>query len=158
MAARNQNATTNAAAARDNALAKQAMDAIREIEREAQEKKLAQLEQLKSAKATIVARVAELNHQLAQIDKAMETITGQAAEPVREKGARRDLKDVRERVGRWLEGHKGQKYGASDLVKEFPELDGVSISWFVKPLVESGLVQTDASDGAKRLKYFVPEA
>jgi hypothetical protein len=158
MPARSQNTNASAPGTRENALAKQAMDAIREIEREAQEKKMAQLEQLKSAKATIMARVAELNHQLAQIDKAMETITGQAVETVREKGSRRDLKDVRERVGRWLEGHKGQKYGAGDLVKEFPELEGVSISWFVKPMVESGLVQTDASDGAKRLKYFVPEA
>jgi hypothetical protein len=155
MPARNPQA--NNPASRDNALAKQAMDAIREIEREAQEKKLAQLEQLKTAKATITARMTELNHQLAQIDKAMETITGQAAAPVREKGSRRDLKEVRERVGRWLDGRKGQRYGAGDLVKEFPELEGVSISWFLKPLVESKLVQTDASDGAKRLKYFVAE-
>jgi hypothetical protein len=157
MPARNPYANS-APAARENALAKQAMDAIREIEREAQEKKLAQLEQLKAAKATIVARLAELNHQMAQIDKAMETITGEAAAPAKEKGSRRNLTEVRERVGRWLEGHKGEKYGAGDLVKEFPELDGVSISWFLKPLVESGLVRTDASEGAKRLKYYVPEA
>jgi hypothetical protein len=151
------NPYANAPAVKDNALAKQAMDAIREIEREAQEKKLAQLEQLKTAKATIMARLTELQHQMAQIDKAMETITGQAAAPAREKGTRRNLTEVRERVGRWLEGRKGQRYGAGDMVKEFPELEGVSISWFLKPLVESGLVQTDASDGAKRLKYFVPE-
>jgi hypothetical protein len=150
------NPYANAPATRENALAKQAMDAIREIEREAQEKKLAQLDQLKSAKETILARLAELSHQLAQIDKAMEAITGETAAP-REKGSRRNLTEVRERVGRWMEGRKGQKYGAGDLVKEFAELDGVSISWFLKPLVESGTVLTDASDGAKRLKYFVPE-
>jgi len=141
----------------DNALAKQALDAIRQIDSEAHEKKLVQLEQLKSAKATIMARMDELNHQLGQIDKAMEAVTGHPA-PAREKGNRRDLKEVRERVARWMEGHKGQKFNAGDLVREFPDLEGVSISWFVKPLVESGKVQIDASDGAKRLKYFMPEA
>ena len=151
------NPYANVPAVKDNALAKQAMDAIREIEREAQEKKLAQLEQLKTAKATIMSRLTELQHQMAQIDKAMETITGEAAAPAREKGTRRNLTEVRERVGRWMEGRKGQQYGAGDLVKEFPELEGVSVSWFLKPLVESGLVKTDASEGAKRLRYFVPE-
>ena len=142
---------------RDNALAKQAMDAIREIEREA-EKKMAQLEQLKSAKATITGpALAELNHQMEQIDKAMETITGQAAAPAAQKGSRRNLTEVRERVGRWMEGRKGQHYGAGDLVKEFPELEGVSISWFLKPLIESDIVARTRRRCAKRLKYYVPE-
>ena len=141
----------------DNALAKQALDAIRQIESEAHEKKLVQLEQLKSAKATIMDRISELNHQLAQIDKAMEAITGHPA-AAREKGGRRNLKEVRERVERWMEGHKGQKYNAGDLAREFPELQGASISMFLKPLVESGKVHTDASDGVRRTKYFIPEA
>jgi len=140
----------------DNTLARQALDAIRLIDTEAHEKRLVQLEQLKSAKATILERVNELNHQLAQIDKAMEAITGRPA-PSREKGGRRNLKEVKERVEQWMEGRKGQKFNAADLVKEIPELQGVSISMFLKPLVESGKVHTDASDGAKRLKYFVPE-
>ena len=147
---------TNVPAARDNALAKQALDAIRQIDTEAHEKKLTQLELLKSAKAAILERVNELNHQLAQIDKAMEAITGRPA-ALREKGARRNLQEVKERVAQWLEGHKGQKFNAGDLVTEFPELQGVSISMLLKPQVESGKVQIDASDGAKRLKYFVPE-
>lgn len=141
----------------DNALAKQAMDAIRKIDTEAQEKKIAQLEMLKSARASIMERVNELQHQLAQIDKASEAITGRPA-PTGEKGNRRNLKEVRERVDRWMEGHKGQKYGAGDLTKEFPELQGVSISLFLKPLVDSGKIHTDASEGIRRTKYFMPEA
>ena len=140
----------------DNALAKQAMDAIRQIDSEAHEKKLLQFEQLKSAKVTILDRIDELNHQLAQIDQAMEAITGHPA-PSREKGSRRDLKEVRERVERWMEGRRGQKFNAGDLAREFPELQGASISMFLKPLVASGKVHIDASDGPKRLKYFVPE-
>ena len=141
----------------DNALAKQALDAIREIDRDAQEKKLAQMEQLKTAKATIMDRINEFNHQLAQIDKAMEAITGRPA-PARENRGRRNLKEVRERVERWMEGHKGEKFGAGDLAREFPELQGVSVSMFLKPVVESGKIHTDASDGIRRTKYFVPEA
>jgi hypothetical protein len=140
----------------DNALAKQAMDAIRQIDSEAHEKKLAQFEQLKAAKITLLDRIDELNRQLAQIDQAMEAITGRPA-PSREKGSRRDLKEVRERVARWMEGHKGQRFNAGDLVREFPELEGVAISYLFKPLVESAKVHTDTSGGAKRLKYFVPE-
>jgi len=141
----------------DNALAKQTLHAIEQIDREAHEKKLAQFEQLKSAKVTILDRIDELNHQLAQIDKAMEAITGRPA-PAREKGGRRDLKEVRERVARWMEGHKGQRFNAADLAREFPELEGVAISYLFKPLVESGKVHTDTSDGPKRLKYFMPES
>jgi len=147
---------TNVPVARDNALARQALDAIRLIDTEAHEKKLPQLELLKSAKAAILERVNELNHQLAQIDKAMMAITGRSA-PTREKGARRNLQEVKERVAQWMEGHKGQKFNAGDLVTEFPDLHGVSISMLLKPQVESGKVKIDASDGAKRLKYFMPE-
>jgi hypothetical protein len=139
----------------DNAMAKQALDAVRQIDREAQEKKQAQLEQLKAVKATLLERAGALEHQLAQIDKAVEAITGQAA-PERG-GPRRNLKEVRERVERWMDGHKGQKLAPAELVREFPELEGVSISIFLKPLVDSGKVHTDAAGGARRLKYYVPE-
>ena len=141
----------------DNAMAKQAMDAIRQIEREVQEKKLGQVEKLKAAKAALLERVGELERQLAQIDKAVETISGEPAEARSGGGERRNLKEVRERVERWMDGHKGQKLAPADLVREFPELEGVSISTFLKPLVESRKVHTDDTDGAKRLKYFVPE-
>lgn len=140
----------------DNALAKQALDTIKQIEREAQDKKLEQLDMLKSARATIMERVTELNHQLAQIDKTMSAITGQAA-PSGEKRERRNLEEIRERVSRWMDGHRGEKFAAGQLAAEFPELEGVAISIFLKPLIESGKVQSDASDGVRRMKYFVPE-
>ncbi len=147
---------TAPASSPDNALAKQALDTIKQIDREAMDKKMAQLEMLKSAKATLMDRIDELNHQLAQIDKTMEAITGHPA-PSREKRERRNLEEIRERVSRWMEGHRGQKFSAGELTKEFPELEGVAISIFIKPLVESKQVQTDSSDGVRRMKYFVPD-
>ena len=140
----------------DNALAKQALESIRAIDREAQEKKLAQVEALKSAKAALLERLNELNHQLEQIDKAIAAVTGEPV-PSREKRGRRNLDDVRERVGRWLDGHRGQRFGAGDLVREFPELEGVGMSIFLKPLIMSGKLQTDKSEGIRRMKYFVGE-
>ena len=98
----------------------------------------------------------ELNHQLAQIDKALAAITGQSP-AARTKRPRRDLNEIRERVGRWMEGHRGQKFGAGDLAKEFPELEGVAVSIFLKPLIEEGKIKTDSSDGIRRMKYFVAE-
>jgi hypothetical protein len=141
----------------DNALAKQALESIKAIEREAQEKKLAQVETLKSAKAALLERLNELNHQLVQIDKAIAAVTGEPV-PTREKRGRRNLDDVRERVGRWLDGHRGQRFGAGDLVREFPELEGVGMSIFLKPLISSGKLQTDKSEGIRRMKYFVDDA
>ena len=55
----------------DNALAKQALETIAQIEREADQKKQAQLESLEAARSAIMDRMTELEHQLAQIDKAM---------------------------------------------------------------------------------------
>ncbi|HUO07490.1 MAG TPA: hypothetical protein VM008_04255 [Phycisphaerae bacterium] len=138
----------------DNALAKQAIENIAKIEREAQQKKLEQLEGLKGAKAAILERMNELTHQLQQIDKAISAVTGEPA-PSREKRERRDWSDTRERVGRWMEARKGEKFAAGQLVKEFPELDGQVVSIFLRPLVESGKVKTDASEGVRRTKYFV---
>jgi hypothetical protein len=143
-----------AAALPDNALAKQALENILKIDKEAQQKKLEQLENLKSAKAAILERMNELTHQLQQIDKAISTVTGQPA-PSRERKARKDWSADRERVGRWMEGRRGQKFAAGDLVREFPELEGQVVSIFLKPLVESGKVKTDATAGMRRTKYFV---
>ncbi len=140
----------------DNALAKQALETIAQIEREADQKKQAQLESLESAKAAILERMNELTHQLAQIDKAVSTITGHPA-PSREKRVRRDLSEVRERVGRWMEGRKGQHFSAGDLQKEFNELEDVAVSVFMKPLIEDGKVKTDTTEGIRRMKYFVTE-
>jgi hypothetical protein len=139
----------------ENALAKQALEAIDQIDREAQQKKQAQADALKKARDTVTERISELEHQLAQIDKALSAITGQPS--TRAKRPRRDLNEIRERVGRWMEGHRGQKFGAGDLQKEFPELEGVAVSLFLKPLIEDGKIKTDTSDGIRRMKYFVAE-
>jgi hypothetical protein len=146
----------NAAPLPDNALAKQALEAIDQIEREAEQKKLAQAEGLKEARETIMKRIGELNHQLEQLDKALSAITGEAPAP-KERRQRRDLNEIRERVGRWMEGRRGQKFSAGDLQREFPELEGVAVSIFLKPLVEENKVKTDASEGIRRMKYFVAD-
>ncbi len=137
----------------DNAIARKALEAIREIEQDAKAKKLGQLDTLQTAKAAIVQRVEELNRQLEQIQQAVSAITGKQAP--KERRARRDLTEERERIGRWMVGRRGEKFGAGDLVREFPELEGTPMSIFLKPLVESGKVKTDATGGMKRTKYFV---
>ena len=142
----------------DNAIARKALEAIQQIDKEAQAKKLAQLNELRSAKAAIHERINELSHQLKQLDAAIAAIGGKAASAApKAKRERRDLSEVRERVGRWLQGRKGQKFGSADLVKEFPELDGVGVSMFLKPLLEAGQVKSDASEGRLKTKYFAPE-
>ena len=141
----------------DNAFAKNALDAIEQIDKEAKQKKLAQLESLQAARGTLLERQNELNHQLEQIDKAIAAVTGKPFHPKEERRARRNWDEVRERVGRWMVGRQGQKFAAGDLAREFPELEGVAISYLLKPLVEAGKIKTDASDGPKRVKYFVAE-
>ena len=137
----------------ENAIARQAMNAIEQIDREARERKLAQAATLNATKATIQNRIDELQHQLAQIDQAIAAITG--APVIQQKRARRDLSADRDRVARWMDGHKGQKFAARDLLREFPELEGAQISYLLKPLVQDGKIHTDTSEGMKRPKYFV---
>jgi hypothetical protein len=137
----------------ENALAKKAMDEIGRIEREAQDKKLAQLDSLQTAKAHLLDRMRDIQREVDQIDEAISHITGKAMS--KERRERRDLSGERERVARWMAGRQGQQFSASDLVREFPELDGTPISIFLKPLVESGRIKTDASGGIRRTKYFV---
>ncbi len=147
---------TKGASLQDNALAKQALENIARIDKDAQNKKMEQLESLKSAKAAILERMNELTHQLQQIDKAVSAVTGHPA-PTRERRPRRNWDPERERVARWMEGRRGQKFAAGDLLREFPELDGQIMSIFLKPLIEEGKVKTDTSDGIRRTKYFVGE-
>ena len=116
---------------------------------------MAQLEALQGAKAAVHERMNELQHQLEQIDEAIASIKGTPI--VKEKRTRRNLEEERERVGRWMSGRKGQKFAAGDLVREFPELEGVIISVFLKPLISAGTIQTDTSEGIRRTKYFAPE-
>jgi hypothetical protein len=141
----------------DNAIAKKALEAIQQIEKEAQAKKLAQLDELQSAKAAIHERINDMTHQLKQIDAAIAAILGKDAPAPKKQRDRRELADVRERVGRLMQGRKDQKFGAGELVKEFPELDGVGISMFLKPLIVAGQIKTDVSDGIRRTKYFSAE-
>jgi len=114
------------------------------------------LQSLEAAKSTIHDRIKELNHQLTQIDEAIKSIGSSPATARKEKRPRRSLVEVRERVGRWMQGRKGQKFKAGDLVREFPELEGVVVSVFLKPLVEGGTLSVDTSEGIRRTKYFVP--
>ena len=148
--------TTNLA---DNAVAKKVLEEIQKIEAEAKQKKLEQLESLEQVKTNILDRMEELKHQLAQVENAITMITGgsgkRAATSSPEKRARRDLNEVRERLVRWLEGRKGEKFMAGDLIKEFPELEGVQISMFLRTLTQAGTVKTDASEGNRRMRYFV---
>ena len=138
----------------ENAFARKAFEEIRRIEEEANQKKLAQLESLKSARGAIMARINEFEHQLTQIDSVVGTITGRPAAG-RVRSERKNWDEVRERIARWMQGRQGQRFTAGDLLSEFPELDGRQVSIFLKPLIETGDVQSDASEGPRRTKYFV---
>ena len=143
-----------------NAIAKQALAAIQEIDREAQEKKLKQVESLRSAKAAVHERINELNHQIKLLDDAIVAIIGKAATPATKKGrrTRRDLGDLREKVVNWMQARKGQKFGAGDLTKEFPELANSPMSFFMKPMIAEGEIKTDTTEGIRRTKYFAPDS
>src|ERR1035437_10160928 len=87
------------AAPADNAIAKKALEAIQQIDKEAQAKKLAQLDELQAAKAAIHERINDMTHQMQQIDAAIAAILGKHASAPRKNRDRRELADVRERVG-----------------------------------------------------------
>ena len=139
----------------DNAVARQALESFAQINRETRQKKQAQVETLRQSRTAILDQLKDIQHQIAQIDAALAAITGKpaAASP---KAGRRDLSDVRERMGCWIEARRGEKFGAGVLAKEFPELGDTAVSYLLKPLVESGRLHTDASEGMKRPKYFAP--
>ena len=143
----------------ENAVAKKVLEEIQKIEAEAKQKKLEQLKSLEQVKTNILDRMEELKHQLAQVENAITMITGgsskRASASPPEKRVRRDLNEVRERLVRWLEGRKGEMFMAGDLIKEFPELEGVQISMFLRTLTQAGTVKTDASEGNRRMKYYV---
>ena len=139
----------------DNALVKQAMENIWKIDEETKQRKLEQLDTLRSAKHAIMTRLNELNDQLVQIDQAMAAVTGQESTSPRQRRTRRNLDDVRERVARWMESRRGQQFLARDLMREFSELEGVQVSMFLKPLIEIGSIKTDVTEGMRRTKYYV---
>jgi hypothetical protein len=143
----------------ENAIAKKALEAIKSIEKEAEEKKQAQLASLQEAKAAIHERINELTHQLQQVDQAVASITGRPAKgPKGEGRTRRDWSDVRERVIRWMGGRAGQRFAAGDLIKEFPELDGQIMTMFFRPAIQANKIKIDQTDGVRRQKYFVETA
>jgi predicted RNase H-like nuclease (RuvC/YqgF family) len=135
----------------EHAVAREAMDAIEQIERQAREKKLAQVAKLEEARKAIQQRMAEFQHQIEQLETAMETIAGALEKPRQ----RRDLSEVRERVYVWLQSHKGEAFKAGQIIEQFPELDGVALSTFLKPMTDSGKVSTDTSEGVRRTRYSV---
>jgi len=139
----------------EDSLIRTALDAVRQIEAEAKQKKMQQFESLRSAKVTIEQRLGELNHQLAQIDAVISTITGSPSPTG--KRIHRNWDEARERVKQWLAGRKGQKFAASDLIREFPELKDTVMSVFLKAAIREGNVQVDTSEGVRRSKYFVAE-
>ena len=157
MTARNHGQAGNFA---DNAIAKKALDEIQKIEAEAKQKKLAQRESLEQTRASILDRIEELKHQLAQVDGALAMIDGKKPPQPKpnsgtEKKPRRDWEQVRERVLRWMEERKGEKFHARDLAKEFPELEGQQVSLFLKPLRDVLAIRTDKTEGVQNVKYYV---
>jgi len=143
----------------ENAFARKALEEIQKIDDEAKQRKLAQLGALKEAKDNILNRIEELKHQLEQIDKAIAVIGNikqqPQPKPKPERRRRRDWGDVRNRVANWLTTHKGEKFLAKDLVREFPELRGQQVSLFLKPLRDAGKIQADTDEGVQKTKYFV---
>ena len=136
-------------------LARQVLDSVAQIEQEAQQKKRDQADGLRQSRRAILDQIRDFRRQADQIDHALAAISGTSS-LAKAKGTRRDLNDVRERMGRWLEAHRGEKFNAGILTHEFPELQGTAVSYVLKPLVAVGRVQADASEGVKRPKYFAP--
>ena len=116
------------------------------------------MEGLRESRAAVSREIKGLLRQISQIDSALTEIAGaSAATPATQyTRARRDLGELRKRIGAWLEGRRGEKFGAGALADEFPELENTAVSYVLKPLVQSGRIQVDASAGSKRPKYFAP--
>lgn len=148
-------APSGASEAPSDDLARETLNAVAQIEHEAQQKKHAQVDGLRQSRRAILDQIKDLNRQINQIDRALAAISSATA-PVKAKGAHRDFSEVRERMGLWLEARRGEKFNAGILAREFPELQGTAVSYILKPLVAAGRVQADASEGMKRPKYFAP--
>lgn len=142
----------------DGSPAGQAMEAVAQIDQEARQKKRAQLETLRDCRSAIVQEIKALHRQISHIDKALEIMDGRPAEvpPGEYTRTRRDLSGLRERMGAWLESRRGEKFGAGALAAEFPDLENTAVSYVLRPLVDAGRLQTDASAGSKRPTYFAP--
>jgi hypothetical protein len=140
----------------DNSLVRQALETVAQIEQEARQKKRAQMEGLRDSRTAIVREIRDLNRQISQMDKALQAMADHHAGTLAALYTRthRDLSELRERMGVWLESRRGEKFGAAALAGEFPELGNTAVSYVLRPLVKAGRIQTDAFEGSKRPKYF----
>jgi hypothetical protein len=139
--------------AADNAFAKKALEAISQIEEEAQRKKSEQLEGLRDALGNIQQRIDDLEHQRTQVLEAIGRITGKSpGTPTRRPRSNHD--ELRARLLRWLAGHPGEWYTSTDLQREFPELEKVtSVAMFLKKPITEGSVKVDKTGGNRNTKY-----
>jgi hypothetical protein len=78
-------------------LARQVLDSVAQIELEAQQKKRAQVDGLRESRRAILDQLKDLHRQIDQFNRALAAISGTTS--AKAKGARRDLRDVRERMG-----------------------------------------------------------
>lgn len=142
---------TSSASLPENAIARKALESLLQIEEEAERQKAEQLEGLREALGNIDGRIRELEEQKQQVEEAIGRITGKA--PL-ERRRRTNHDELRARVLRWLSGHAGTWYHASDLQREFPELQEVaSVSMFLKNAIGEGAVKVDKSGGNRNTKY-----
>lgn len=135
----------------ENAFARKALESLRQIEEEAARQKAQQLDGLREAMKNIDERIGDLQHQQQQIEQAIASITGRA--PISRR-PRSDHTELRARVLRWLSGYSGSSYTASELQREFPELEAVaSVAMFLKAAVQEGKVKVDKSGGNRNTRY-----
>jgi hypothetical protein len=137
----------------ENAIARKAIEEIARIDREAEQKKREQVTQLQEAAENIRKRIGELQHQLEQVEATIVRVTGKTP---KSKGVRNNHGDLRERVVRWMGSRVGEKFGASDLQREFPEMKAVtSVAIFLKKPIQEGRVLTERSNGPRSTVYSV---
>jgi hypothetical protein len=136
----------------ENAFARKALESLRQIEEEASRQKAQQLDGLREALKNIDDRIGDLRHQQEQIEQAIASITGKA--PAAGRRPRSDHTELRARVLRWLSGNSGSSYTASELQREFPELEAVaSVAMFLKAAMQEGKVKVDKSGGNRNTRY-----
>ena len=130
-----------------NALARQALEKIKEIDRNASAEKNEQLKVLVKAKEAIGLRVAELLQQERELDKAIAQITGKPEKPLKVKRPRANYADVLDRLVSWLQEHKGARYTYRQLEAELPEISDVSFAQLIKPAVAEGEINKEGNRG-----------
>jgi hypothetical protein len=136
----------------ENAFARKALESLRQIEEEAARQKAAQLDGLREALRNIEGRIGELRLQAQQVEAAVASITGKS--PAARRRPRSDHSELRARLLRWLSGHAGSWYTASDLQREFPELEEIaSVAMFLKVAVQEKKVKVDKTGGNRNTKY-----